>query len=165
MKQISIWEEYKNKEITETKELNNVNTDILIIGGGITGLTIAYYLKDSKKIITIIDKSTIGSGITAKTTAKITYLQQDIYRKLTNIHGKYISKKYYKSQKEAINQILKIIKDNNIECDLEKVDSILFTNNNISKLEQEKNILETYGETTKEYKDNFIKKGYLFNNT
>ena len=118
MKHKSIWNEYKtnNNEIKEMKE--NISTDILIIGGGITGLTTAYYLKDSNKLITLIDKSTLVSGITSKTTAKITYLQQDIYRKLTNIHGKSTAKKYYDSQKEAINELLNIIKENNIECDL-----------------------------------------------
>ena len=164
MKHISIWDEYieKNKD---TQDSINKNTDILIIGGGITGLTTAYYLKDSNKKITLIDKSNIGNGITSKTTAKITYLQQDIYRKLTNIHGKNIAKKYYDSQKEAINQILNIIKDNNIECDLEKTNSILFTTNNINKLNIEKNILSSYGEKINNYQDNFIKHGFIVNNT
>ena len=95
----------------------------MIIGAGITGLTTAYFLKDTNQKITIIDKSEVGRGVTSKTTAKITYLQQDIYSKLTEMHNKEISKKYYNSQKEAINTIVKIIKDNNISCDLEKVDS------------------------------------------
>ena len=165
MKHISIWEEYQDKNTKELKEIKTINTDILIIGGGITGLTSAYFLKDTNKKITLIDKSQVSSGITAKTTAKITYLQQDIYRKLTNIHGKYIAKKYYDSQKEAIAKILKIIKDNNIECDLEKVSSILFTTNNISKLTQEKEILLNYGEKIKPYQDNFIKEGFIVDNT
>ena len=165
MKHISIWEEYQDKSIKELKEIKTINTDILIIGGGITGLTSAYFLKDTNKKITLIDKSQVSSGITAKTTAKITYLQQDIYRKLTNIHGKSIAKKYYDSQKEAIAKILKIIKDNNIECDLEKVSSILFTTNNISKLTQEKEILLNYGEKIKPYQDNFIKEGFIVDNT
>lgn len=165
MKHKSIWNEYRtnNNEKKEMKE--NISTDILIIGGGITGLTTAYYLKDSNKLITLIDKSTLVSGITSKTTAKITYLQQDIYRKLTNIHGKSTAKKYYDSQKEAINELLNIIKENNIECDLEKVDSVLFTNNNKEKLDKEKNILSSYGEKINTYQDNYIKHGYLFNNT
>ena len=163
MKHTSIWNEYREKN-KEEKEITN-NTDILIIGGGITGLTTAYYLKDTNKKIMLIDKSNIGSGITLKTTAKITYLQQDIYSKLINMHGKTISKKYYDSQKEAINEILKIIKDNNIECDLEQVDSVLFTTNNINKLNKEKNILSSYGEKIDNYKDNFIKHGFIVNNT
>ena len=57
-------------------------TDVLIIGGGITGLTAAYFLKDSDKKVTLIDKSIIAGGITSKTTAKINYLQGTIYQDL-----------------------------------------------------------------------------------
>ena len=162
----SIWEEYK--ENIQTNSLNkNINTDILIIGGGMTGLNTAYFLKDSDFKITIIDASKIGSGITLKTTAKISYLEQDIYRKLSNMHGINIAKEYYKSRKDAINLLIRIIKDNKISCDLEKVSSILFTNetNNIKKLNKEKELLSSFGETIKDYQDVFIKYGFIVNNT
>lgn len=64
---------------------NNFNTDVLIIGGGITGLTTAYFLCDSIKNITLIDRDNIGSGVTSKTTAKVTYLQGNIYNQLDKI--------------------------------------------------------------------------------
>jgi len=182
MKNKSIWEDYskekkqlkektkneneQNKQLINEK-IKNLQTDILIIGAGITGLTTAYFLKDTKKKITIIDKSEVGRGITSKTTAKITYLQQDIYSKLTEIHNKEISKKYYNSQKEAINTIVKIIKENNIQCDLEKVDSILFTKEekNINKLNKEKELLSSWNAPVKDYQDEFIKHGIIINNT
>ena len=164
MKHTSIWEYSKHNSINN-QDFKNIKTDILIIGAGITGLTTAYFLKDLNKKITIIDKSQIGSGITAKTTAKITYLQQDIYRKLIKIYGKKTAQKYYKSQKEAIDLITKIIKENKINCDLEKVTSILFSNSESNKIEEEKNILSTYGENPKPYKDNFINYGFTVDNT
>ena len=167
MKNESIWNKYRENNTKLLNKFKNIDTDILIIGAGITGIMTAYFLKDTNCKITIIDKSQICTGITSKTTAKITYLQQDIYRKLTNIHGKTIAKKYYKSQKEAINIINKIIKDNNIECDYELVNSILFTNekNKISKLNEERKILSNYGEKIKDYQDNFVKHGFMVANT
>ena len=167
MKHISIWESNSKKIKKETFKFNKIETDVLIIGGGITGLTTAYFLKDTKKKITIIDKSEIGRGVTSKTTAKITYLQQDIYRKLTKIHNEDTSKKYFKSQKEAINLINKIIKDNNIKCDLQKVSSILFTNeeNNIKKIKEQKEILSSYNVSVKDYQDDYIKHGIIVDDT
>ena len=104
--------------------------DVAIIGGGITGLSTAYYLKDSNLKIGLFDKGKLGMGVTSKTTAKITYLQGDIYQRL----GKK-AKKYYDSQKDAISEIVRIVKQEDISCDLEKVSSILFTidENNIDK--------------------------------
>ena len=54
------------------------NIDILIVGGGITGLLCAYNLFDKYKI-TIIDKDKISNGITSNTTAKISYIQKKTY--------------------------------------------------------------------------------------
>ena len=166
MKNISIWDEYFNKN-KENKQLKDANTDILIIGAGITGLTTAYFLKDTNNKITIIDAFEVGKGVTSKTTAKISYLEQDIYGKLTKMHSKEIAKKYYESRKEAINLLIKIIKDNHIPCDLEKVTSILFTNdkNNLNKLKKEKDILLSYGVNLKDYKDDKIKYAFSVDDT
>ena len=166
MKNISIWSEY-TENYKQNKLKENINTDILIIGGGITGLNTAYFLKDTNYKITLIDSSKIGSGVTLKTTAKISYLEQDIYRKLTNMHGNSVAEYYYNSRKDAINLLIKIIKDNKIDCDLEKVNSILFTNeeNNKNKLIEEKNILISYGANVKDYQDNYIKYGFSVDDT
>ena len=166
MKNISIWDEYFNNN-NKKQELKDASTDILIIGAGITGLTTAYFLKDTDYKITIIDAREVGKGITSKTTAKISYLEQDIYGKLTKMHSKEVAKKYYESRKEAINLLTKIIKDNHIHCDLEKVKSILFTNdeNNLNKLEKEKDILLSYGANIKEYKSDNIKHAFSVDDT
>ena len=167
MKHNSIWEDYSKKEKQEIKKFNQIETDILIIGAGITGITTAYFLKDTNYKITIIDKGEIGRGVTSKSTAKISYIQQDIYSKLTKMHNSDIAKKYYESQKEATNIITKIIKDNNINCDLVKTKAILFTNEekNINKLNKEKEIVSSYGEKIKNYQNDKIKKGFYVNNT
>lgn len=169
MKNKSIWIDKSNldKENNDKINFNEIDVDILIIGAGMTGLNMAYFLRNSDKKIVIIDKSKVGMGVSSKTTAKITYLQQDIYRKLTSMHNKNIAFKYYQSQKDAIKLINKIVKDNNIDCDLEKVSSVLFTNKegNIYKLEKEKEILSSYGERVSEYHDEFVKSGFVVHNT
>ena len=74
MKNISIWESFSKFQKQEINKFNQIETDILIIGGGITGLTTAYFLKDTNYKITLIDKSKLGMGVTSKTTAKISYV-------------------------------------------------------------------------------------------
>ena len=105
----------------------DINTDVLIIGGGITGVSLAYYLKDNNYDVTLIEQNTIGSGVTRKTTGKLTYLQSDILTNIVKAHGKDAALNYYQSQKDAINNVLNIIKENNINCDLEKSTSIIFS--------------------------------------
>lgn len=116
--------------------------DVAIIGGGLTGLSTAYYLRNSSLKVAVFEQSKIGGGVTSRSTAKITYLQGDIYQRLGDK-----AESYYLSQKEAIWELLKIIEDENISCELEKVPSIIFCLNkeNDSKIQFEKKLLESFG--------------------
>ena len=106
--QKSIW--LKDIKTLQTNELKKYfKTDVLIIGAGITGISTAYFLKDSNLKISVIDRSKVGFGVSALTTGKITYLQDNIYHKLEKTLGIDISKKYLKSQQEACEILKKII--------------------------------------------------------
>lgn len=127
MKNKSIWR-IKNRTF-QTKNLNgDITTDILIIGGGITGVSTAFYLKDKNLDITLIEAKEIGSGATLNTTGKITFLQGLTYHKLENIFDFNTSLNYLHSQLEAINLIEANIKKYNIECDYMKNASYVYTN-------------------------------------
>ena len=160
----SIW----NYDINYNKSNNIKNEvlDILIIGGGITGINIAYQFRNSNKKIALIDKSLIASGITKNTTAKLSYLQPDIIKIDKNKRDEYV-----KSQIDAVKLFKKIITDNNIECDFKETYSILFTqnNNNINKIKTIANILKNNKIDVKRVKNNKILYGikcldnYVFN--
>ena len=47
--------------------------DVVVIGGGITGLTTAYLLTRSGKRVAVFDRERIGSGETGNTSAHLTY--------------------------------------------------------------------------------------------
>lgn len=145
----SIWEDMKIEQKREKREKDKkiINTDILIIGGGITGISTAYFLKDRNQNITLIDKGSVGMGITCKTTAKLNYLQGIIYQKLERNFDKKTSQLYFKSQIEAIGLIKEIIKKEKIKCDLDETNSYIFTKEEkgIVKIEKEKKLLESFG--------------------
>ena len=72
MKNRSIWINSKKKDTN--KSLNNdISCDVLIVGGGIAGLSVAYFLKNEDKKIVLIDKDFIGYGATSKNTGKLDY--------------------------------------------------------------------------------------------
>ena len=122
----SIWlKGIKSKKGNSLKE--NIETDILIIGGGITGITTAYYLKDSNLKVTIVDSNKIGFGQSSKATGKLTYLQGLLLNKIEKIYDTDTAIKYLISQKEAIDLVKDIIIENNIKCDYESNNSYLFT--------------------------------------
>lgn len=152
MENNSLWQEKKRKfKINKIKNIIT-DSDILIIGGGITGLSTAYFLKDSKNSITIINKDYIGNGITAKSTAKITFLQNIIYQTLENNFNKEVSKKYFEAQMKAIHFIKEIVAKEKIKCHLEETKAIIFTKEDkgISKIQKEKEFLEENGISCKD---------------
>lgn len=158
--QKTIWEEDRSKSKEKT-------VDILIIGGGMTGWTTAYFLKDSNKKVMLIDKGKFLEGVTARTTAKISYLQKIIYQTLEKKHGFSVAKQYLDSQLDAIQLIKNIIEKNHISCDWEASDSIIFTceENGIPKIKKEASFLKRCGISTKEVKHPEIKVGISVSGT
>ena len=139
----SLWlKGIKDKSLEQLKK--NLETDILIIGGGITGITTAYFLKDSNIKITLVEQNKIATGQSSKTTGKLTYLQGLLLNKIENIYDKETVKNYINSQKEAMEIVKDIIIENNIKCDFESNNSFIFTDkiSNIKKIQQTEKILK-----------------------
>ena len=106
----------------------NIDTDILIIGGGMTGISLLYELKDTKKKVVLVERNRIGRGVTSRSTAKINYLQGIMYSKIKKLVGEKEAIDYYHSQKLAIKRIENIIHKENIDCDFERVTSKIYSN-------------------------------------
>ena len=140
MGNISIWKDTINNK--KFKKLNsNEEVDILIIGGGITGISTYYHLRNSNLKVMLVESNKIGYGTTGNSTGKLTYLQNDLLNKIDN------KVLYLKSQIEAINMIKKVIEEEKIDCDLENVSSYLYTNNEteIDKIKEIANFLTENG--------------------
>lgn len=117
MKNISIWRDEKVSFLDCLK--NDINVDVLIIGGGITGLSTAYFLRDKGLSVCLTEKNYIGNGVTTKSTGKITYLQ-DILKDIDN-------SEYINSQIYACDLIKRVILKGKINCDYEEVYHYLFS--------------------------------------
>ena len=141
MKNYSIWNDYLKKSCDSLN--NNLNADVLIIGGGMTGINTAYQLINTNLKVCVVEKNIIGSGVTSRTTGKLTYLQEN-YSKIKKYINENISKKYLKSQLYAIKLAKDIIEKENINCNLEEVKSYI-VNNNENRFNKEKNLLLKFG--------------------
>lgn len=138
-----------NKEMALPKLNKNIKCDILIVGGGIAGLSCAYHLKDSGKSIVLIDKSICGLGVTSYNTGKLTWMQDLIYHKIEKNYDTKTALLYLDSQREAIDIVNNIVKENNISCDLSKTKAYVFTDN--------ENNFKNFDNEIMFYKENNIK--------
>ena len=140
MKKTSIWTNIKD---IDCKKLDkDIEVDVLIVGGGITGLSTLFELQNSNLKTILVERNICGHGVTSKSTAKITYLQEQIYMNIRKSSYNKASQ-YLKSQIEAVSRLKDIIIKNHIDCDLKEVSSYIFTNDekNVAKLESEYNFL------------------------
>ena len=80
----SIWS--KTAEKVQFPTLNgDIKTDVLIIGGGISGLLCAYMLKCSGVDSVLVEAKEICSGVTKNTTAKLTVQHGLIFDKIISL--------------------------------------------------------------------------------
>lgn len=105
---------------------SNIKTDVCIVGAGIAGLTCAYTLAKKGKSVIVIDQGSIAGGQTARTTAHLTWSLEDRYFNLEKFFGEDGIKKIADSHSKAIDYIENIVREEEIDCDFERVDGYLF---------------------------------------
>ncbi|MBQ9743984.1 MAG: FAD-dependent oxidoreductase [Clostridia bacterium] len=138
----SIWTETE-KSIHFPSLEGNKSTDILIIGGGITGILCAYKLRNAGVDCMLAEANEICGGITKNTTAKITLCHGLIYDKLLRQLGKDKARLYADAQINACKEYADLC--SNIDCDYERASSYVYSLNSIKKIEKEIKALNLLG--------------------
>jgi len=131
------------KPIIFEKLKQNSETDILIIGGGISGLTTAYCLLKAGRKIILVEDGYVGSGESGRTTAHITCALDNRYFELEKILGKEKAKLVANSHKKAIEWIANTVKHENIDCNFKTVPGYLFLSASETKETLEKEYSST----------------------
>lgn len=109
--------------LTETMQ-----TEVIIIGGGITGASVGYYMAKSNISAVILEKNRVAHGSTAITTSLLQYELDgniDDLKKVTPCEN---IVKSYKLGLKALKEIELFIKKHGNNCDYEVKDTLLYTN-------------------------------------
>ena len=125
----------------------DINTDVAIVGAGITGITCALLLKKQGLKVAVIDSSRIAMGATSYSTAKITTQHGIIYDKLITTLGMERTQQYADANKSALEFIRNTVKEYSIDCSLETQDAYIYTNKQkyVSQLEKEVSASKSLG--------------------
>ena len=106
---------------------DTLDVDVVVIGAGITGVTTAHLLKEAGKSVALIESSGVGYGASGYTTAKLTVGHNLVYHDLIESLGEDVASGYARSNQEAIERIEAIVRDNSIDCDLERASNYVYT--------------------------------------
>lgn len=131
---LSVWSD--SSTLPQFKPLDrDIKTDVLIIGGGISGILCAYFLHQQGVNYTLVEANSICSGITKDTTAKITSQHGLIYHNLIDSLGVEKAQLYLEANQKALNTYKMICK--NISCDFQIKNSYVYSIDNRKILENE----------------------------
>jgi glycine/D-amino acid oxidase-like deaminating enzyme/nitrite reductase/ring-hydroxylating ferredoxin subunit len=103
----------------------NLVCDVCVIGAGIAGLTTAYFLTRSGLKVFVLDDGAVGGGETARSTAQLTAVLDKRYAELEELHGPEGAHRAAESHTLAIDEIERVVDDENIRCGFERVDGYL----------------------------------------
>ncbi len=141
-KNISYWTDSLNaNEYNRLQE--NLETDVVIIGGGLAGLSVAYCLMQSGKKVVLVEDGEIGSGETGRTTAHLVTALDDRYYNFEKIFGEEKTKLIAESHQLAIDFVENTVKKEEINCGFERIDGFLFLHPSDEKDSLEKELEAT----------------------
>lgn len=122
---------------------NDIKTDVLIVGGGITGVLCGHMLKNAGVDCVVVEADKICGGITNNTTAKITCQHGLLYDKLINKYGLEKAQLYFEINGRAVNQYKDMCQK--IDCDYSESDSYVYSRDSRQKIEKEAEALSKIG--------------------
>ena len=121
----------------------DVNTQVLVIGGGMAGLLCAHELGKAGIQCLVSEAKTIAGGITKNTTAKITAQHGLIYGKLLKRFGKERTGLYYRANQEALEAFRTLCEG--MDCDFQEQAHYVYSQREPRILEEELAALEAIG--------------------
>src|SRR5260370_17375487 len=102
----------------DARELEgNRSCDTIVIGSGIAGMSTAYELAMEGQKVIVVDRGAIAGGITARTSAHLAPLCDDLTSAMINLRGEDISRAFYVSQAAPVDRIQHIQQFTKIPCD------------------------------------------------
>jgi glycine/D-amino acid oxidase-like deaminating enzyme/nitrite reductase/ring-hydroxylating ferredoxin subunit len=105
---------------------SDAECDVCIVGAGLAGLSVAYTLARAGKNVLVLDDGPIGGGETGRTTAHLTWAMDDYYSQIERVHGADGARIAAESHRSAVDRIEAIVRDEGIDCELERVDGYWF---------------------------------------
>ena len=146
----------------------DTDTEVVIVGGGIAGITLSYLLaKEGKKVI-LASKGTLSeNGETAETTAFITYEIDTRLQDLKKMFGEEEALSVWRSGADAIDEMERIILEESIDCEFMRTPLFLFANTRRGwqGIEEEAKLGQKAGFDIKIFKDSsglpFPNQGYV----
>ncbi|SFJ51259.1 FAD-dependent oxidoreductase [Planctomicrobium piriforme] len=99
--------------------------DVVVVGGGITGVTTAYLLKQAGRKVCLVEKGHVAGGETGHTSAHLSYVTDSRFSELVKNFGVEEAGLVWSGGGAAIDLIERLVTDNNLDCDFKRLPGFL----------------------------------------
>lgn len=125
----------------------DVDTDVAIVGAGITGLTTAALLADAGARITVLEARDVGAGTTGGTTGKVTSQHGLIYHQLVQRHGEEAARAYGDANEAAIALVHDLSERYALDAELTRSAAYVYTEDEsqLAAMERELEVAQRLG--------------------
>ncbi|HEX2161949.1 MAG TPA: FAD-dependent oxidoreductase [Thermoleophilaceae bacterium] len=100
--------------------------DVVVIGGGIVGLTTALLLQEAGSQVVLLEAQRIARGVSAYTTAKVSSQHGLKYAELASKHGPDAARTYGQANEAALAWIADRVDRHGIDCDFRRQPSFAY---------------------------------------
>ncbi|PSM38228.1 FAD-dependent oxidoreductase [Streptomyces dioscori] len=105
----------------------DVTADVVVIGAGMAGLSIAWELTRAGRGVLVLDADRVAAGVSGYTTAKLTAAHSLVYERLRHTRGKEGARQYAHSQQAAVERVASVAAELGVDCDFEGSSALTFT--------------------------------------
>ena len=101
-------------------------SEVVVIGAGIVGLTTAYVLAKAGVEVTLLEAQRVARGVTARSTAKVTSQHALLLGEIAKRRGEATAQQYAEANAAGAAWIVDTVRDLGIDCELEPRDAYAY---------------------------------------
>lgn len=120
MKNESIWKSGAPDTLRYPGLSSDVEAEVAIIGGGITGLSVGFFLARQGIKVSVLEATYVGSGTTGSSTGNLYIAIDEMYHEVISKYDLETARLLAESRKRAMVAIDEIIGQYQIDCDYKK---------------------------------------------
>jgi len=124
----SLWQD-TSREVNTQAAIDQAVYDVIIAGGGITGITTALVLQQAGLRCMVLESHTLGFGTTGGTTAHLNTLMDTPYSTIIKNFNADAARHIARGARAAIDLIQAHVHQYNIDCGFESCEAFLFAQN------------------------------------
>ncbi len=116
----SYWEDSTKEDFNLEKLTKDINSEVVVIGGGYTGLLCAINLIENYNIdVILLEAGKVGWGASSRNGGFCSFPPiKTSFKRLQKIYGKEETKRFFRNSIEGSNYTKEIISNYNIDCDV-----------------------------------------------